>query len=141
MTAVRALALAALLVVAVVLQVAVFSAVSFEGVVPNVALLVVVAAGLVRGPEFAACLGFLAGSNCPHYDSEPLRRPTFRKVIASGALPEGVAADDGVALHYIDGRLVRVVSNRPRAKGWRVTRAGRRAVERQLATRYLGNKG
>ncbi len=61
MTAVRALALAALLVVAVALQVTVFSAVSFEGVVPNVALLVVVAAGLVRGPEFAACLGFLAG--------------------------------------------------------------------------------
>jgi rod shape-determining protein MreD len=60
-TAVRALALAALLVVAVALQVAVFSAVSFEGVVPNVALLVVVAAGLVRGPEFAAFLGFLAG--------------------------------------------------------------------------------
>jgi rod shape-determining protein MreD len=60
-TAVRALALAALLMVAVALQVAVFSAVSFEGVVPNVALLVVVAAGLVRGPEFAACLGFLAG--------------------------------------------------------------------------------
>ena len=61
MTAVRALMLAALLVVAVALQVAVFSAVSFEGVVPNVALLVVVAAALVRGPEFAACLGFLAG--------------------------------------------------------------------------------
>ena len=46
---------------AVVLQVAVFSALSFEGVVPNLALLVVVAAALVRGPEFAAVLGFLGG--------------------------------------------------------------------------------
>jgi rod shape-determining protein MreD len=61
MTAVRALLLACLLVAAVTLQVAVFSAVSFEGVVPNLALLVVVAAALVRGPEFAACLGFLGG--------------------------------------------------------------------------------
>ena len=86
------------------------------------------------------CLGFLTGSNCPHYDSEPLRRPTFRKLIAGGILPDGLAADDGVALHYIDGRLARVVSNRPRAKGFRVTRAGRRAVERQLVTRYLGQK-
>lgn len=87
------------------------------------------------------CLGFLPGSNCPHYDSEPLRRPTFRKLIADGMLPDGVAADDGVGLHYIDGRLARVVSNRPRAKGWRVTRAGKRAVERRLPTRYLGSKG
>ena len=95
----------------------------------------------IVGPLTALpCLGFLPGSNCPHYDSEPLRRPTFRKLVAGGMLPDGVAADDGVALHYIDGRLARVVSNRPRAKGYRVTRAGKRAVERRLATRYLGKR-
>ena len=95
----------------------------------------------VAGPLTALpCLGFLPGSNCPHYDSEPLRRPAFRKLIASGTLPDGVAADDGVALHYIDGRLARVVSNRPRAKGYRLTRVGKRAVERALVTRYLGKK-
>jgi len=95
----------------------------------------------VAGPLTALpCLGFLPGSNCPHYDSEPLRRPTFRKLIAGGKLPDGVAADDGVALHYVDSRLDRVVSSRPRAKGFSVKRAGRRAVERQLATRYLGKR-
>ena len=93
----------------------------------------------IAGPLTALpCLGFLPGSNCPHYDSEPQRRPIFRKLVAGGALPDGVAADDGAALHYIDGRLARVVSSRPRAKGWRVTRTGKRAVERQLPTRYLG---
>ncbi|HYO38464.1 MAG TPA: rod shape-determining protein MreD [Nocardioidaceae bacterium] len=61
MSGVRALALAGVVVLAVVAQVAVFSALSFSGVVPNLALLVVVAAALVRGPEFAALLGFLAG--------------------------------------------------------------------------------
>lgn len=61
MSVVRALLLAAVLLVAVVVQVAVFSAFSFEGVVPNLVLLVVVAAALVRGPEFAAVLGFLGG--------------------------------------------------------------------------------
>jgi peptidase E len=86
------------------------------------------------------CLGFLPGSNCPHYDSEPQRRPTFRKLVASGRLPDGVAADDGVALHYLDGRLARVVSSRPRAKGYRLTRVGARAVERRLPTRYLGKR-
>ena len=96
----------------------------------------------IAGPLTALpCLGFLAGSNCPHYDSEPQRRPTFRKLIASRRLPDGVAADDGVALHYLDGRLARVVSSRPRAKGYSVARKGSRAIERGLATRYLGNKG
>ena len=61
MSAVRALTLTLVLVAAVVLQVAVFSVLSIEGVVPNLALLVVVAAALVRGPEFAALLGFLGG--------------------------------------------------------------------------------
>ena len=61
MPAVRGAVLAAVLVLAVVSQVAVFSALSLEGVVPNLVLLVVVAAALVRGPEFAAVLGFLGG--------------------------------------------------------------------------------
>jgi rod shape-determining protein MreD len=57
----RALALAALVTVAVVLQVAAFSYLSYDGVVPNLALLLVVAAALVRGPDFAMVLGFFAG--------------------------------------------------------------------------------
>jgi rod shape-determining protein MreD len=52
---------AALVVVALVLQVAVFPHVAWEGIVPNFCLLVVVAAALVRGPTFAATLGFCAG--------------------------------------------------------------------------------
>jgi rod shape-determining protein MreD len=50
-----------LAVVAVVLQVAVFPHLAWEGIVPNFCLLVVVAAALVRGPAFAATLGFFAG--------------------------------------------------------------------------------
>jgi len=61
MPAIRAVVVAGILVAAVVLQVAVFSFLSIDGVVPNIALLVVVAAALVRGPEFAAVLGFAAG--------------------------------------------------------------------------------
>jgi rod shape-determining protein MreD len=61
MPVVRALVLTGVMVVAVVAQVAVFSVMSVDGVVPNLALLVVVAAALVRGPEFAAVLGLLGG--------------------------------------------------------------------------------
>lgn len=61
MTAVRAGLLTVVLGLAVVLQVTVFPYLAYDGVVPNLALLVVVAAALVRGPDFAATLGFLAG--------------------------------------------------------------------------------
>jgi rod shape-determining protein MreD len=50
-----------LVLVALVLQVALFPHVVWEGIVPNFCLLVVVAAALVRGPGFAATLGFVAG--------------------------------------------------------------------------------
>ena len=86
------------------------------------------------------CLGWLAGSFCPHYDSEPLRRPSFRRFVARGTLPDGVAADDGAALHYVGERLARAVSSLPRARGWRVRKSGRRAVETALPTRYLGHR-
>jgi len=83
------------------------------------------------------CLGFLSGSNCPHYDSEPERRPSYRKMVATGKIADGLAADDGVALHYVGSRLAHVVSSRPRARGYHLTRAGKRVVERRLPTRYL----
>ena len=95
----------------------------------------------IAGPLTALdCLGFLPGSNCPHYDSESLRRPTYRKLVASSKINDGVAADDGAALHYVDGKLLRAVASRPRAKAYRVTRNGRRAIEKALPTQYLGTR-
>src|SRR5690349_12424195 len=61
MALVRGLGVLCILLVAVVLQVAVFGYLSVDGVVPDLALLVVVAAALSRGPEFAAVLGFAGG--------------------------------------------------------------------------------
>jgi rod shape-determining protein MreD len=58
---VRTLVLTVLVTAAVVLQVVAFSYLSYDGVVPNLALLLVVAAALVRGPDFAAVLGFFSG--------------------------------------------------------------------------------
>ena len=61
MTWLRAAAAGALVVVALLLQVSVFPHIAWEGVVPNLALLVVVGAALTRGPQFAMTLGFAAG--------------------------------------------------------------------------------
>jgi rod shape-determining protein MreD len=46
---------------ALVLQVTVFPHFAWQGIVPNLCLLVVVGAALTRGPQFAAVLGFAAG--------------------------------------------------------------------------------
>ena len=58
-------------------------------------------------------LGFLKGSNCPHYDGEKERRPSYHRLILEGKIQSGVAADDGVGLHYRDGKLVKVYSANP----------------------------
>lgn len=61
MSGLRALVVAALVTLAVVLQSAFLPPLAWHGVVPDLALLVVVAAGLVRGPDFGATTGFVAG--------------------------------------------------------------------------------
>lgn len=83
------------------------------------------------------CLGYLRGSFSPHYDGEPERRPAFQRLIAAGDLPDGYAMDDGAAAHFVDGRLIEVVTSRPAARGYRVERNGDQAVETELAVRYL----
>jgi dipeptidase E len=87
------------------------------------------------GPQLAGmdCLGFLPGSACPHYDGEERRRPRYRELVDSG-LPEGIAADDGVGLHYASAELQEIVTCRPGAAAYRVTRAG----EEKLPARELG---
>lgn len=61
MSAVRGVVAAVAVTLALVLQVSVFGPLAWEGVVPNLCLLVVVAGALTRGPQFAMVLGFGAG--------------------------------------------------------------------------------
>lgn len=61
MTSLRALVAGLAVSVALVAQVSVVSHLSWDGVVPNLVLLVVVGAALVRGAEFAMVLGFAGG--------------------------------------------------------------------------------
>jgi rod shape-determining protein MreD len=61
MTAIRGVAIAALVCGAVVAQSVLFRYVAIDGVVPNLALVLVVVAAIERGSQFAAGLGFGAG--------------------------------------------------------------------------------
>jgi dipeptidase E len=83
-------------------------------------------------------LGFLNGSNCPHYDGEEERRPAYHEFIGSGRITAGYAADDGAALHYIDEQLFKAVSSRPEAKAYHVWESGGKVQEEIVETIYLG---
>lgn len=61
MSGLRAAAIGALVCLAVVAQAVVFPHITIEGVVPNLALALVVVAAIDRGPQFAVLLGFAAG--------------------------------------------------------------------------------
>ena len=84
-----------------------------------------------------AGLGWLKGSFCPHFDSEPRRRPKFRSLIKDGELAAGYAVDDGVALHFEDGTLIEVVSSRPSAGARFIERHRGRLREVRLAPSRL----
>ena len=62
MTALRLVVAFVAVCVALVLQVSLFPHLAWQGIVPNLCLLVVVGAALTRGAQFAAVLGFLAGA-------------------------------------------------------------------------------
>ncbi len=84
------------------------------------------------------CLGFLKGSHCPHYDGEEERRPAYQNLISVGEISNGYAADDGVAIHFINDELYRVVSSRPKVKAYRVIKELNKVQEIELDTIYLG---
>lgn len=84
-------------------------------------------------------LGFLKGSNCPHYDSEVNRRPAYHRLILNGEITGGIAAEDGVALHYEGTKLEHVISSRPQAKAFSVIKKSDEVEEEVLHPVYLGH--
>jgi dipeptidase E len=83
-------------------------------------------------------LGVLPGSFCPHYDSESLRRPRYEELVGSGALPDGIAADDGVGVLFVGRDLADVVAALPGQHAYRVERRrGSSVEETQIRARLL----
>lgn len=81
-------------------------------------------------------LGFLAGSHCPHYDGEELRRPLYHKLIADG-FPPGYAIDDDAAIHFIDKNVHRAISSREAAASYYVNLDSGKISESRLETLLL----
>lgn len=80
-------------------------------------------------------LGFLPGAFSPHYDSDWRRPAEFGAFVDQHGGPAW-AAEDGVALHFRDGALVRVVSSRQHARAYRIEPGNRPEV---IQPEYLGD--
>lgn len=84
------------------------------------------------------CLGLLTGSCCPHYDGEAERRPAFHEFLLQGEISPGYAMDDGAALHFRNGDVVRVVASRPQARAYRLEVVNGVVMEEPLQADYIG---
>jgi peptidase E len=92
------------------------------------------------GPDLSALrdgLKLLPGSFCPHYDSEPPRRPRYQAFVAAGELPDGYAADDGVGLTFEGLDLAEVVAVRREARAYRIERRQAGVNESPIEPRLL----
>ncbi|WP_268626914.1 Type 1 glutamine amidotransferase-like domain-containing protein [Paenibacillus alvei] len=84
------------------------------------------------------CLGFLPGSNCPHYDGEQEMRPSYHRLMQEGKVGHGIAVDDGVGIHYLDRNIHRVISSRPHARAYCVESGNGVITENGLVPVFLG---
>jgi peptidase E len=76
-------------------------------------------------------LGLLPGSACPHYDTEPLRRPVYTRLVRED-FPAGIACDDAAAVLYEGTRLVDVLAREPDARAYRVGPDGEEPLDARL---------
>jgi dipeptidase E len=83
-------------------------------------------------------LGFIKASNCPHYNSEALRQPQYHQFLRDG-LANGYAADDGAALHFVNGEFREAISSYAESRAFSVRKEGDKIVETPLAVRFLGS--
>ncbi len=81
-------------------------------------------------------LGLLDGSFCPHYDSEPARRPLYHQLIDDG-FPAGIACDDLAAVHLVGSEIAEVVASHADARAYRVSRGAEGITEEPLLTQLL----
>ncbi|MGW4423066.1 Type 1 glutamine amidotransferase-like domain-containing protein [Streptosporangium sp. NPDC004631] len=84
------------------------------------------------GPQlrvWADGLALLPYSCGVHYNSDAQRRELLHASVASGELPGGYAADEGVALHYVGTEFIQAVTVDPDGYAYRVERDGENGVK------------
>jgi dipeptidase E len=83
------------------------------------------------------CLGFIKGSHCPHYDSEPTRRPLYHSYIKSKEFKPGYACDDQAAIYFEDNEVKKVIALKDESNAYYVYEENGEAKERKLVKEII----
>jgi dipeptidase E len=78
------------------------------------------------------CLGFIKGSHCPHYDSEPQRRPLYHSFIREKSFKAGYACDDQTGIYFEDNEVKQVVALREESNAYFVSEENGGVKEERL---------
>lgn len=66
----------------------------------------------VKPLGFISGLGFLPGTGCPHFDTEPERQNVFKQSVDLQQVPPGYALYDDTGVHFVDGVLYKAVKTK-----------------------------
>lgn len=65
-------------------------------------------------------LGLLAGSCCPHFDSEPEREPMYSQHVQTRQVLPGLALQDDTMAHFVNEQLRQIVKTDTKRKAFRL---------------------
>ena len=83
------------------------------------------------------CMNIIKGTCCPHYDEEPERRPTVKKMIMSKEVKNIFAVDGGAALHIKNENIFKSVSFREQKSSYEVILLRGKLVERSFKKSFI----
>jgi len=82
-------------------------------------------------------LNLLPGSFAPHYNGQLNRRPEYIRHIDENKIAPGVGVDDCVAIHYVDGKISKVISSEQDCYAYSVYKDNENMLEEQITPQYL----
>lgn len=82
--------------------------------------------GIVKG------LGLIAGSGCPHFDTESERQEFYMKSVVAGIVQPGYALYDDTGVHFIDGTFHKAVKTKTGKKVKFIDGMQERVIETDL---------
>ena len=83
------------------------------------------------------CMNIIKGTCCPHYDEEPERRPTVKKMIMSKKVKNIFTVDGGAALHIKNENIFKSVSFREQKGSYEVSLLRGKLVERSFKKSFI----
>jgi len=87
--------------------------------------------------SFVDCLGFIPTSHCPHYHSEPGRKPLYQQAVLSGKLAPGYACDDKAGILFENEKLIKSVAADSTSHTYFVSVAAGKIKEEELPVEII----